>query len=49
LTEVTIALSVNWAGKPHAVNAKALLEQANQELILANTKISTNSSTNIGK
>jgi hypothetical protein len=53
LTEVTIALSVNWAGKTHAVTAKALLEQANQELKLANTKISagtnTSSATSTGK
>jgi hypothetical protein len=40
---VTSALTVDWSGKPHAVNAKALLEQANQELKLANT------STNTGK
>ena len=41
LGKVNSALSADWSGKPHALTAKALLEQAFTELGLAHTGTNT--------
>jgi len=41
LAQVTSALTSDWSGKPHAVTAKALLQQASTELGLAHTSTNT--------
>ena len=46
VAQVAVTLTLNWGGKPHAVTAKALLEQADQELALA--KADTDISINTG-